>query len=145
MEVQEKSRAEERFAYLMKRVRRLGLDSLNSEEGAASPAQMTLIDWIALNPGCGVQDIADGLRLAPPTVSIGVKKMELNGIIERKPNPSDARSVQFFLTLRGQEIYNQHQAYQKRKFRQLLSGLSPQEQETLIELLERAVQSAEKM
>ena len=143
MEIQNNPPAEVRFAGLMKRVRRLGMDSLSPEEGAASPAQMTLIDWIALNPGCGVQDIADGLRLAPPTVSIGVKKMEHLGIVERKPNLADARSVQFFLTLRGQEIYDRHQSYQKRKFRQLLSGLSQQEQETLIALLDRALQSAE--
>lgn len=143
MDMQENTQVVIRFADLMKRIRRLGLDSLNSDEGAASPAQMTLIDWVALNPGCGVLDIAAGLHLTPPTVSIGVKKMEKIGIVERKPNPSDARSVQFFLTRRGQEISDKHQGYQKRKFQQLLSGLSQQEQETLIELLERALQSAE--
>lgn len=142
MDNQKNVSAEVRFSDLMKRVRRLGVDTLNPE-GAASPAQMTLIDWIASNPGCGVQDIADGLSLAPPTVSIGVKKMETLGIVERKPNPSDARSVQFFLTRRGLEIYDQHQAYQKSKFQQLLSGLSQHEQETLLDLLGRALQSAE--
>ena len=143
MEDQIKPPAEARFAELMKRVRRLGLDSLNAAESAASPAQMTLIDWIAAHPGCGVQDIAAGLRLAPPTISISVKRMQQNGVVERKPDPADARAVQFTLTRRGQDIYDMHQAYQKRKFQQLLSGLSPQEQETLIALLERALQSAE--
>ena len=127
----------------MKRIRRLGLESLNSEVWPASPAQMTLIDWIALNPGCSVQDIADGLRLAPPTISISMKKLEQNEIVERRTNPSDARSVRLFLTRYGQELFEKHQTFQKRKIKHLLSGLSQQEQETLIELLTRALQSAE--
>jgi DNA-binding MarR family transcriptional regulator len=142
MNIQEISPTEARFSDLMKRVRRLGLETLNSER-EASPAQMALIEWIALNPGCGVKDISDGICLAPPTVSIGVKKMEQNGVIERKPNPSDARSVQFFLTRRGQKIFEHHLAFQRRKFQKLLSGLSQQEKNTLIDLLERALQSAE--
>jgi DNA-binding MarR family transcriptional regulator len=139
----ENASTEVRFSALMKRIRRLGLESLNADDGAASPAQMSLMDWIANNSGCGIQEIADGLRLAPPTISIGVKKMEQNGFIERRPNPSDARSVQLFLTQSGQAIYDKHQVFQKKKIKQLLSGLSQQEQETLIALLNRALESAE--
>ena len=140
---QENPPAEAKFVDLMKRVRRLGLGALNSEDGAASPAQMALIDWVALHPGCGVQEIADGLNLAPPTISVSVKKMEQNGIIARKNHPSDARSVQFFLTLQGQKLYDGNQSYQRKKVQRLLSGLTPQEQETLTALLERALLSAE--
>jgi DNA-binding MarR family transcriptional regulator len=143
MRIFKNSTAEARFSELMKRIRRLGLASVNSEEWPASPAQMTLIDWIALNPGCSVQAIADGLSLAPPTISISIKRMEQNGIVERRSNPSDARSVLLFLTQYGQGIFEKHQIFQKRKIKHLLSGLSQEEQETLIELLTRALQSAE--
>ena len=143
MAVQENPPAEDKFVDLMKRIRRLGLGPLNYEAGAASPAQMALIDWVALHPGCGVQEIADGLNLAPPTISVSVKKMEQNGIIERKNHPSDGRSVQFFLTRQGQKMYDRNQSYQRKKVQLLLSGLTQQEQETLTALLERALQSAE--
>lgn len=139
----EPTQAEERFFKLMKRVRKLGMDTETLEGAGASPAQMTLLDWIAASPGCGVQDIADGLGLTPPTVSVGVRKMEESGLVERKPNPMDGRSVQFFLTRRGQTLQAKIQDSHHNKFRRLLAGLSPQEQETLLGLLERALQSAE--
>jgi DNA-binding MarR family transcriptional regulator len=139
----ENEQPEVKFSELMKRVRKLGLDTHSLEDGAASPAQMALLDWISTSPGCSVQDIANGLGLAPPTVSVGVRKMEESGKVERKPNPLDGRSVQFFLTPRGQAIQEKIQNAHRRKFRRLLAGLSQQEQEKLLELLERAVQSAE--
>jgi MarR family transcriptional repressor of mexAB-oprM operon len=134
--------AEERFFELMKRLRKLGLDT-HPLGAAVSPAQMSLLDWIAASPGCGVQDIADGMRLTPPTVSVGVRKMEESNLVERKPNPKDGRSVQFFLTRRGQALQRKIQDSHRQKFRCLLAGLTPKEQETLLQLLERALQAAE--
>jgi DNA-binding MarR family transcriptional regulator len=139
---EEPTLAEERFFAVMKRLRRLGLDA-QPLGAAVSPAQMSLLDWIAASPGCGVQDIADGMRLTPPTVSVGVRKMEEGNLVERKPNPQDGRSVQFFLTRRGQALQRQIQNAHRQKFRRLLAGLNPQEQETLLQLLERALRSAE--
>lgn len=134
---------DERFLKLMMRVRKLSLDTNVLEIDAVTPAQITVLDWIAATPGCGVQEVADGLGLTPPTVSVGVRKMEENGLVERKPNPSDKRSVQLFLTERGQAIQEKIQSAHRRKFQHLLAGLTAQEQETLLQLLERALQSAE--
>lgn len=134
--------AEERFFAVMKRLRRLRLDTQPLGAGV-SPAQTSLLDWISASPGCGVQDIADGMRLTPPTVSVGVRKMEESNLVERKPNPLDGRSVQFFLTRRGQALQRQIQDSHRNKFRRLLAGLTPQEQEMLLQLLERALHAAE--
>ena len=134
--------AEERFFKLMKRLRKLGLDT-QSLDSTVSPAQMTLLDWIAASPSCSVQDIADGLGLTPPTVSVGVRKMEESNLVERKPNPMDGRSVQFFLTRRGQALQRQIQNSHLNKFRLLLADLTPQEQETLLGLLEKALNAVE--
>lgn len=143
MKSQENQDSENYFADLLKRMRRLGVASQISDGSPVSPAQMALIDWIASNPGCGVQDIANGLSLTPPTVSISVRKMEGNGIVDRKPDPADARSVQFSLTKQGQIIYKRHKLRQKNIAKELLSGLSQSERDTLIELLDRALLSAE--
>lgn len=138
-----KPQPEVKFFELMKRIRKLGLATYSLEDGAASPAQMALLDWIATNPGCCLQDIANGLGLTPPTVSISVRKMEQSGKVERKSNPVDRRSVQFFLTKRGQALQEKIQNSQHKRFRYLLAGLTSQEQEELLELLERALTSAE--
>jgi DNA-binding MarR family transcriptional regulator len=139
----ESTLAEERFFELMRRVRRLGMDSYPPEGSAVSPSQMALLDWIATSDGCGVQDIADGLKLTPPTVSVGVRRLENAGLLKRKANPQDKRAVQFFLTAKGQSLQRQSQDFRRQKFKLILSGLTQQEQDTLMGLLEKALQMAE--
>ena len=133
----------ERFLQLMNRLRKLGLGNAASGNAQISPAQMSLLDWVAASHGCGVQDIADGLKLTPPTVSVGVRRLEEAGLIKRESNPQDKRSVQFYPTRRGQALQRQFQESHRNKFRLLLSGLTPQEQEMFLGLLEKALNAAE--
>lgn len=133
----------ERFFQLMSRLRNFGVGSSESGTALVSHAQMALLDWIAAADGCGVQDIADGLNLTPPTVSVGVKRLEEAGLLKRKPNPQDKRAVQFFLTAKGQSLEKQSQTFRRQKLELILSGLTQQEQETLLELLGKALQAAE--
>ena len=137
------SNSTNKFINLMKRLRKLGLDAYALKDVSITTAQMTLLDWISTSPGCGVQDIANALKQTAPTISVGVRKLEKSKLVERKPNPKDRRSVQFFLTPKGNELQKQIQRYQHRKFQLLLSGLIPQEQERLLKLLEKAVLTAE--
>ncbi|KAF0108102.1 MAG: MarR family transcriptional regulator [Anaerolineaceae bacterium] len=139
----EMTQAGERFLHLMNRLRKLGLGNPSSGTGLVSPAQMALLDWIAASHGCGVQDIADGLKLTSPTVSVGVRRLEETGLLERKPNPQDKRAVQFFLTAEGQSLRQQSQNFRRKKLELILSGLTRPEQDTLLQLLEKALHAAE--
>jgi len=140
---EEPTLAEEKFFDLMRRVRQLSMDSYPVDGSAVSPAQMALLDWVATSNGCGVQDIADGLKLTPPTVSVGVRRLEEAGLLKRKPHRQDKRAVQFFLTAKGQALQRQSQNFRRQKFKLILSGLTQQEQDTMIGLLEKALQTAE--
>jgi len=131
------------FLALMERMRKLGMGDSASGTALVSPAQMALLDWIAAADGCGVQDIAEGLGLTPPTVSVGVKRLEEAGLLKRKPNPQDKRAVQFFLTAKGRALRKQSQEFRHKKLEMILTGLNPEEQETLLGLLAKAIQSAE--
>ena len=139
----ENSNSTNKFINLMKRLRKLGLDAYALKDVSISTAQMTLLDWISTSPGCGVQDIANALKQTAPTISVGVRILEKSKLVERKSNPLDRRSVQFFLTPKGDVLKKQIQRYQHRKFQLLLSGLIPQEQERLLKLLEKAILIAE--
>ena len=141
--INETAQTGERFLQLMNRLRKLGLGNSASGNAQISPAQMSLLDWVTASNGCGVQNIADGLNLTPPTVSVGVRRLEEAGFIKRESNPQDKRSVQFFPTRRGQALQRQFQNAHRNKFRLLLAGLTPQEQETFLGLLEKALNAAE--
>ena len=137
------SNSTNKFINLMKRLGKLGLDTYALKDVSISTAQMTLLDWISTSPGCGVQDIANALKQTAPTISVGVRKLEKSKLVERKSNPMDRRSVQFFLSPKGDVLQKQIQRYHHRKFQMLLSGLIPQEQERLLKLMDKAILIAE--
>lgn len=130
---------------LFQRLRNLDLDHCPEMLGVISFAQMILLEQIFTNPGCGVYEIAERLNLSPPTVSVGVGKLEKGDLIERKDNPSDARAVQFFITQQGQSVYRRFRDARINKFRRLLSGLDSHEQNRLLQLLERALDHTENL
>lgn len=133
----------ERFQRLAARLRKLGADHAPIEGGGISPSHMALLEYIASNEGCGVRETAQGLNLATPTISIAVNQLEKDGLIARQPHPDDGRAVRLFLTQKGEKVYQQAYRFYSKKFEQLLTGLTPDERETLLSLLERAIQTAE--
>ena len=132
-----------RFSKLASRLRRLGSGTPQVDDVATSPSHLGLVEYVASNLDCGIQEMAEALKLSTPTVSISVRQLEKNGLIERKPNPEDGRAVQLFLTQKGKEVHQRANSFHRRKFEQLLAGLNEDERDTLLNLLERALDAAE--
>ena len=131
------------FLFLMDKLRQMGPNTAPPREANISPSQLNFITFSAANPGCGIQAMASGLKLAKPTVSIGVNQLEDAGFLTRQPDPQDGRAVQLFLTPKGQELHKRTYEFRCKKFERLLTGLTPQERTTLLALLERAIQTVE--
>jgi DNA-binding MarR family transcriptional regulator len=133
----------ERLLLLLNRLKNLSLRRPHLDNVALSFPQIGLLDWIAQSPGCGVLDIAKGLGLAPPTISVGVRRLEKEGWLARQKHPEDRRVCKLYLTTRGEELI--HRVWQHRDYaiQQFLSGLDEQEQEQLLDLLEKAISRAE--
>ncbi|MDF1513535.1 MAG: helix-turn-helix domain-containing protein, partial [Anaerolineae bacterium] len=55
------------------------------EDSGISLPQLTLLDWVAANPGSNLSDIAEGINLSPPTVSVGIRRLENVGVLQRVP------------------------------------------------------------
>lgn len=136
--------AENRFLDLLLRLRKSGPGSPPFEDIHVTSSQYILLDWVAGSPGSGVQDIAAGLELTPPTVSVGIRRLEEAALLERRPDPQDRRATRFFPTPQGQALRRRVQDFRRRKVRRLLACLTPQEQDTLLDLLEKALSAAEK-
>ena len=135
--------AADRFLSLMAQLRSLGSAAPPPQIAQVSPSLMAIIDFAATSPDCGVKEIAKGLKLSTPSVSVGVRHLEEAGLIDRRPHPRDKRAVQIFLTPQGQELYDQTYRYRRQMFERLLVGLSDEERETLLALLEKALTGAE--
>jgi DNA-binding MarR family transcriptional regulator len=55
-------------------------------------------------PGISAGELASVLHIHPSTLTGILKRLEARGIIDRKPDPSDARRALFGLTAKGREI-----------------------------------------
>jgi DNA-binding MarR family transcriptional regulator len=114
--------------------------SLPEDVRLSRPA-ITLISWINSFPGVGVVDIADGLGLRPPTISVGIRRLVKGGWLERRKDPDDGRSHHIFLTPKGDALINRIETRQMEVFNQFLSTMSQDEQVHLLDLLEHALES----
>ena len=108
-----------------------------------SPPQAAMLDWVAHSPGIGVQEIAKGIGVTPPTVSVAIRKLVRDGWIERRNDPDDRRARPLYLSDKGEEMIAQLHQHRAKMLQFFLSGLEPDEQEQLIDLLARAIQAME--
>lgn len=94
--------------------------------------------------GCRIQDIAEGLGLSAPTVSVAIKRLEENGWVEKHPDPEDKRASIITVSDQSIAIAKKMRENQRRMIEWFLSELTLDEQQQLVDLLDRAVTNAEK-
>ena len=133
---------ENRMLDLLKRMSKLPMMKPPSESPLSMP-QVTMLNWVARSPGCGVREIAQGLHVTPPTISVGVRRLIKDGWLEQKNDPDDRRSRPLFLTDKGEAFVDIIQQHRTQTIKSFLSGLSTNEQEQLISLLDRAISALE--
>ncbi|MHB9033445.1 MAG: MarR family winged helix-turn-helix transcriptional regulator [Anaerolineae bacterium] len=103
----------------------------------ASQAQIQFIMWLGQHPNCRLQHIASGLGLTAPTVSVGVRRMEQMGLVQRGSDSSDQRAISLMLSPTGEQLYELALAARANQVKKLLDQLRPNEQRQLVNLMER--------
>ena len=133
----------ERMLKLFNRLRKLAFGQHPLHLGEISMPQLTLLDWLASSPGAGIGEIAEGLSLTAPTVSVTVTQMEQAGLLKRRPNPTDLRAFQVNLTEKGSALQRRATRFRLGKMKRLLDGLQEEERIQFLDLLEKAIAHAE--
>ncbi|WP_420369517.1 MarR family winged helix-turn-helix transcriptional regulator [Curtobacterium sp. L1-20] len=65
--------------------------------------------WVDRNPGSTPSAVADATALKRSNTSVALGSLVAKGMVERRPHPEDARTVQLFSTpLAGQSIARLH-------------------------------------
>ena len=134
---------EDRLALLMRRLLKLRLVEIPLLDYDLSLSQMEILLFIQGSEKCRVQDIADGLGITPPTVSVALRRLEDAGWLERHPDPEDGRATCSALTQKSMQMMEHVKAAQHRGVEQFLMGLTTDEKNHLVDLLEKAITSAE--
>jgi DNA-binding MarR family transcriptional regulator len=134
----------ERLLDLVSRLLKLGLDHNPLQGSGITTPQLTLLDFVAGCPGCSLRDIAHGLDLTPPTVSVGVRRLEEAGLLERCVDPADKRSIRISATARGQVLHQRALAFRLERMERLLAGLNKDETTILLDLMDKAIDAAQR-
>lgn len=76
---------------------------------AAKPLGLTIIEWYILRSlyerdGQHASELARAVGRAATSFTPNLDKLEVKGLIERRPDPTDRRAVHIYLTARGEDL-----------------------------------------
>lgn len=77
--------------------------------------------------GLSQSELADRLNVEPPAVNKMVKRMESDGLIERRSDPDDSRVSRVFLTEEGRSLQEPVEEIWQRIEAQTFDGISTEE------------------
>jgi DNA-binding MarR family transcriptional regulator len=128
------------FGFVLKDVSRLFIRRF--EERAAVGLGMTLAQCKALvmlfkNEGISQKRLSELADIEPMTLVRILDRMEAEGYIERRADPADRRARALFVTPKASPLLNQIWAVGSATRNEMLTGLSTEERNTLMGLMER--------
>ena len=85
----------------------------------------------------GVNQVADRLRLSGAFLTNEVNKLVQEGLVEKKPHPTDGRRVQLFATAAGWRKLTELAAYQRPVNDALFGALTGEEFQQLKDIMRR--------
>jgi DNA-binding MarR family transcriptional regulator len=101
--------------------------------------QMHMLGMLHKEPGISQKDLAERLQLTPAAISTAMREMVGFGLVDRRPDPYDARLMRLHLSKDGQKIFDDSQMIRCAGMADLLSALPLSEQQMIVEALERAL------
>jgi len=83
------------------------------------------------------------LGVEPPTVTKMAQRLELAGIVRRRPDPTDRRRIRVYLTPKGKRLVPRVEAIRAEVGRRAGRGLTKADRATLTDLLSRVTANLE--
>ena len=103
-----------------------------------SITQVRTLYLLLHKPGISQKDLAKLLQITPAAVSVTVRDLEAAGLIERNPDPEDARQMNLFLNERGEALVSSGENMRYGAVAQMLEALPIEDQRMIVKALERA-------
>ncbi|WP_139833810.1 MarR family winged helix-turn-helix transcriptional regulator [Thalassospira alkalitolerans] len=125
------------IGFLMKDVTRLMRRNFmrRAHDFGLTQAQMQALAYLARNEGIRQVTLAEMLEIQPITTARLIDKLEEQGLVERRPDPSDRRAVLLYLTERAGALIDRIWVHAAKTREEALAGLSPETQEILVTAL----------
>ncbi|MEJ9282073.1 MULTISPECIES: MarR family winged helix-turn-helix transcriptional regulator [Ureibacillus] len=123
------------------------LDSISNiefKEYDLTKGQYLYLVRICENPGIIQEKLAEMIKVDRTTASRAIKKLEMNGFVEKREDPQNKKIKKLYATEKGNNVYPFLIREHDHSNAVALQGLSEAEVETLFNLLERVRKNVEK-
>ncbi|MDT3680836.1 MAG: MarR family winged helix-turn-helix transcriptional regulator [Burkholderiaceae bacterium] len=101
------------------------------------PTSFSVLSLVHHEPGLNSRQVAKALRVRPPNLVAIIASLEARKLIERRPDPADARSLGLHPTANGSRLAARLERLLSRDEIEATAMLNDTERETLIALLAR--------
>lgn len=108
-----------------------------------SPSHHRVLRTLVHTSPLAMKEMAEELGITPPSITSLTRRLVETGLVDRRPHAEDSRVALLDLTAAGRALSRELTEEQLRGMARLLAALTPAEQQTLLDLLERAVSGAE--
>lgn len=122
------------------------LDSISNiefKEIDLTKGQYLYVVRICENPGIIQEKLAEMIKVDRTTAARAIKKLEMNGFIEKKPDPINKKNKKLFPTEKGYQVYPIIKRENDYSNSIALEGFSESEMETIFNLLQRVRKNVE--
>ena len=119
-------------------LRRIYLKQAGFPEGLYAGQQHTL-EYIRRHEGCTQTEVAEALRVSAASVALSTKRLQKAGLICKESDRENLRCNRLALTEKGNELMECGRRAFDRADTKMMEGFSPQQMETLAELLDKMI------
>ena len=133
----------ERMLNLLRRMEKMPLRAPIVDNTHLTLPQVFLLLWVDRHPGCSINQIAEGMDVTPPTVSVAIRKLVADDWLRREADLGDRRVQHIYLTDHAEKILRRMHIQRKEAISRFLNGLDARDQDQLLDLLELAVSKFE--
>ncbi|WP_445163068.1 MarR family winged helix-turn-helix transcriptional regulator [Mycobacterium sp. Dal123C01] len=132
----------ENILWLLKQAFYFSLTAVNDAISVhgVSTAQIGVLRQLSKEPGLSGAELARRLLISPQGVQLALTALERRGLVERRQDPQHKRILQAYLTDQGRDVVAEVFTAAVAAHDKVFGVLSPDEQETLRELLGRVVE-----
>ncbi len=109
------------------------------KDSGLTTAQAHTIEMVGHEGPLKMKDLAEKMGVTTGTLTVGIDRLEKKRLLKRRPHDTDRRAYLIELTRAGQERFKEHNRFHLHMTRELVSGLTREEQDTLGRLIRKMV------
>lgn len=121
------------------------MDKMASLAVDLTPVQFSALCAVQTHPGIDQASIAGLIAYDRATLGKVIDRLEAKELVSRKVSPHDRRARVVTLTTKGEELLRQVHPVVQAAQPEILSGLSPDEQDQFISLLQKTISAGNEL